>query len=106
MEIQQELIDHGYIVKKDHKNFRKTKPHFLTYIVDDTLITVGKNNIQNEYITHKLAKSNEYWFHVKDGSGSHVVVHTDELTENLIRTAANLAAYNSIYKDSSTVPVM
>ena len=105
MEIQQELIDHGYIVKKDHKNFRKSKPHFLTYIVDETLITVGKNNIQNEYITHKLAKSNEYWFHVKDGSGSHVVIHTDELTENLIRTAANLAAYNSIYKDSSTVPV-
>lgn len=105
MEIQQELIDHGYIVKKDHKNFRKSKPHFLTYIVDETLITVGKNNIQNEYITHKLARTNEYWFHVKDGSGSHVVIHTDELTENLIRTAANLAAYNSIYKDSSTVPV-
>ena len=105
IEIQQELIDHGYMIKKDTKNMKKVKPHFLTYIVDETLITVGKNNIQNEYITHKLARSNEYWFHVKDGSGSHVVVHSEELTENLIRTAANLASYNSIYKDSSTVPV-
>lgn len=105
IEIQQELIEHGYMIKKEMKQTRKTKPHFLTYVVDDTFITVGKNNLQNEYITHKLAKSNEYWFHVKDGSGSHVVVHSDELNEILIRTAANLAAYNSIYKESSTVPV-
>ena len=106
LEIKEELINNGYLINKETKrNTKKQKPHFLTYVVDDISITVGKNNLQNEYITHKLANGNDYWFHVKDGSGSHVVVHTNELTENLIRTAANLAAYNSIYKDSSTVPV-
>ena len=106
LEIKEELINNGYLINKETKrNTKKQKPHFLTYVVDDISITVGKNNLQNEYITHKLAYGNDYWFHVKDGSGSHVVVHTNELTENLIRTAANLAAYNSIYKDSSTVPV-
>lgn len=106
LEIKEELINNGYLINKETKrNTKKQKPHFLTYVVDDISITVGKNNLQNEYITHKLANGNDYWFHVKDGSGSHVVVHTNELTENLIRIAANLAAYNSIYKDSSTVPV-
>ena len=105
LEIRQELIDNKYLIKNESKRNKKQKPNYLTYIVDDILISVGKNNLQNEYITHKLAKSNEYWFHVKDASGSHVVVHTDELTENIIRTAANIAAYYSSFKESSSVPV-
>lgn len=105
LEIQQELIDNKYLLKQNKSNNKKIKPHFLTYIVDDVLISVGKNNIQNEYITHKLAKASDYWFHVKDASGSHVVIHSDLLSEELIRTAAMLAAYYSDYKDSSSVAV-
>ena len=106
LEIRQELIDNKYLLNQEqHKNKKKQKPNFTTYIVDDTYISVGKNNLQNEYITHKLAKSNEYWFHVKDASGSHVVVHSDVLTENIIRIAANLAANFSSLSQSSSVPV-
>ena len=65
-----------------------------------------ENNIQNEYITHKLAKPNELWFHVKDGSGSHVVLAKEnDITEAEIRCAAMLAAYYSYASLSSSVAV-
>ena len=108
LEIQAELINGKYLFKNTpNKNKKKEKPKLLTYISDNgTCITVGKNNIQNEYLTHKLAKPNEMWFHIKDAPGSHVVVHNShELTEEEIRTGAMLAAYYSTYQDSSSVQV-
>lgn len=107
IEIQDELINGKYLFNKVTQNKKKNqKPKLLTYIVGDTLISVGKNNIQNEYLTHKFAKAGDTWFHVKGAPGSHVVVHkADELTEDEIRTAAGLAAYYSTYKDSSSVAV-
>ncbi len=106
IDIKDELIKNKYLFKPLSNKKKEKKPRLLTYIVDDTLISVGKNNIQNEYLTHKYAKPNDTWFHVKDNPGSHVVVHTEfELTENLIRTAAILAAYYSKEKESSSVQV-
>ncbi|MGM9970336.1 MAG: NFACT family protein, partial [Anaeroplasma sp.] len=106
LEIQDELINNKYIFNKQLSQKKKNKPKILTYEVNNLLIFVGKNNIQNEYITHKLAKPNNYWFHIKDGAGSHVVVNSEtELSEEIIRIAANLAAYHSTYKDSSSVAV-
>ncbi|MDE7161663.1 MAG: NFACT family protein [Anaeroplasmataceae bacterium] len=105
LEIQQELIDNHYLLNVKTKEKRKAKPNYLTYIVQDTLIYVGKNNLQNEYVTHKLAKPTDYWFHIQNGSGSHVIVTTNELTEELIRSAAMLAAHYSSFADSSSIPV-
>ncbi len=104
VEIREELELSGYLKKKDSKN-KKKKPNFLTYVVDDVEILVGKNNIQNEHITHKLAKRNEYWMHVQNSPGSHVLIKTDTLTENIIRTSANLAAFYSKYRYSSSVAI-
>lgn len=105
LEIQQELIDHRYMLEDKEKNKKKVRPNYLTYIVGETLLYVGKNNIQNEYVTHKLAKGSDYWFHVQKASGSHVIVATNELTEELCRTAAMLAAKFSSLSDSSSIPV-
>ena len=106
LDIKDELIKNKYLFKPLSNKKKEKKPRLLTYIVDDTFISVGKNNVQNEYLTHKFAKSNETWFHVKDAPGSHVVVHNDfELSENEIRTAAMLAAYYSSQKESSSIPV-
>ncbi|MCR5350514.1 MAG: NFACT RNA binding domain-containing protein, partial [Acholeplasmatales bacterium] len=106
MDILDELINNKYIFNRKPSNKKKNqKPHLLSYIVDDCVISVGKNNIQNEYLTHKFSKPNDMWFHVKNSPGSHVVVHSTDLTENIIRTAANLAAYYSEFKDSSSVAV-
>ena len=73
---------------------------------EGSVIYVGKNNIQNDYITHTVAKKDDLWFHVKGYHGSHVVVSGDsKYSENVIRYAANLAAKYSDSKDSSSVQV-
>ena len=63
---------HG--VGKDRQKLKKNpKPlHFVTS--DGFDVYCGKNNIQNDYVTTKLADKNDYWFHVKNAAGSHVVL--------------------------------
>jgi predicted ribosome quality control (RQC) complex YloA/Tae2 family protein len=110
-EIKNELMLNGYLKQSSKFKKKQYKLDFLTYKLDDVTIYVGKNNTQNDYLTHKLASSNDYWFHVKDIPGSHVIVKVPEnnpnyiLTEKIIRTSANIAAYYSSAKTSSSVPV-
>ena len=73
--------------------------------MNDAEIYVGKNNLQNNYITHQLSRKNDLWFHVKDYHGSHVLLKSNEYSESQIRLCANLAAYYSKGKNSSSVPV-
>ena len=108
LEMKEELENLGYIKKKKAKEQKRKKqsPHFDTFIAkDNTLIYVGKNNLQNDYLTFKFAKRQHYWFHVKDMPGSHVIVACDNPNEYLIRLAANLAALYSKARNSSSVPV-
>lgn len=106
LDIKDELIKNKYLFKPLQNKKKQQKPRLLTYNVNDIEISVGKNNVQNEYLTHKYSKPNDMWFHVKDAPGSHVVIHFEgELDEELIRSAATLAAYYSTFKDSSSVAV-
>ena len=106
-EIKEELMNRKYIKSTVKLKKKKKKPNFDTYFDDlGNEILVGKNNIQNAYITHKIAKHNEMWFHVKDAPGSHVVIRqTLPLEEVSIRTSAHLAAYYSKLRSSSSVAV-
>ena len=101
-----------YYFKSNQKNKKKPqKIDLLSYSIEDVIIYIGKNNTQNDYLTHKLSASNDYWFHAQKLSGSHVIVKVPEnnpnfiMSETIIRTAANLAAYYSTGKNSSSVPV-
>lgn len=108
LEIKDELENLGYLKKKKVKQLpkKKNKPHIETYSTKDNIIIyIGKNNIQNDYLTFHLANKNDTWFHVKDMPGSHVVVHSDTLDEYTIRLASKIAAYYSKGKKSSSVPV-
>ncbi len=71
----------------------------------DVVIYAGMNNLQNEYLTFKMANKSHYFFHVQQGPGSHIVLFSDHLDENLKRIVANIAAYYSSYRYSSTVAV-
>ncbi|MDE6025143.1 MAG: NFACT family protein [Lachnospiraceae bacterium] len=100
-EIKKELVENGYIkgrVQKG-KGSRETKSKPLHYISSDGFhMYVGKNNLQNEELTFKLATGNDMWFHAKNMPGSHVIVKLDGATELPDRTyeeAARLAAYYS-----------
>lgn len=108
-EIREELQEGGYLKQRHKKGFKKakdTKPVLDEYIsTDGDLILVGKNNKQNEYLTNKLSKRDEIWFHTKDIPGSHVVIRNSEPTEKTLEEAAMLAAYYSKAKNSSRVPV-
>lgn len=108
LEIKEELENQGYLKKKKIKQLpkKKNKPHIETYLTKDNIIIyIGKNNIQNDYLTFHLANKNDIWFHVKDMPGSHVVVHSEQLDEYTIRLASKIAAYYSKGKKSSSVPV-
>lgn len=108
LEIKEELENLGYLKKKKKINsIRKNKkPAFETYYTKDGIeICIGKNNLQNDYLTFKHAHRYDTWFHVKDMPGSHVIVKGDQLDEYTIRLASNIAAYFSKGKNSSSVPV-
>ena len=106
IEIQDELRDTGFL-KKKNKTTKAKKPNYDTYFDSDgVMILVGKNNLQNNYLTHKYAKKDYWWFHTKEHTGSHVIVaKSDDLSETTIRTAAQLSAYFSKAKKSSSVPI-
>ena len=67
----------------------------------------GKNNIQNEYITFKLAEKHDWWFHAKGTQGSHVLLVTngEEPADSDFTEAAQIAAYNSKVADGQNVGV-
>lgn len=106
LEIQEELRESNYL-RTSSKPLKKKKPKLLCYEIEpDVLVYVGKNNIQNDYLTNKFAMPNELWFHVKDAPGSHVLLRTTkEITDDMIRITANIASYYSYFQDSSSVPV-
>ncbi|MGE6258690.1 Rqc2 family fibronectin-binding protein [Heyndrickxia sporothermodurans] len=107
-EIRLELAEEGYIrIKQKRNNKNKGQKIVLeTYLATDgTTVLVGKNNKQNDYLTNKVAARDELWLHTKDIPGSHVVIRSKNPSETTILEAANLAAYYSKAKDSSSVPV-
>jgi predicted ribosome quality control (RQC) complex YloA/Tae2 family protein len=108
-EIREELVEGGYIRDRQKRNAKKTanaKPILDHYLSSDgTELIVGKNNKQNDYLTNKLAARDDIWLHTKDIPGSHVVIRSKEPSEETIHEAANLAAYYSKARNSSSVPV-
>jgi predicted ribosome quality control (RQC) complex YloA/Tae2 family protein len=70
-------------------------------------VLCGKNNIQNEYITHKLAEKHDYWFHAKGVPGSHVLLVTEgrEPADSDFTEAACIAAQYSKAAGGAQVPV-
>jgi predicted ribosome quality control (RQC) complex YloA/Tae2 family protein len=106
-EIREELAEQGWmkarILKKKKKIVKPTPEAFISS--SGLAISVGKNNKQNDYVTFKLSNKSHLWFHTKDIPGSHVVIHDVEPDEASILEAANLAAYYSKARESSSVPV-
>ncbi|MGG3282651.1 Rqc2 family fibronectin-binding protein [Paenibacillus solani] len=108
-EIRDELIQQGYLRDRSRKTKKKKKndkPTLHVYTSSEGIeLYVGKNNLQNEYVTNRLASSNDTWLHTKDIPGSHVVIRSSEYGEATLQEAAQLAAYYSQAKESSSVPV-
>jgi predicted ribosome quality control (RQC) complex YloA/Tae2 family protein len=87
---------------EDKKLFRSIK------INDEWDILIGRSNTENDILTCKTAKPNDWWFHSRIFHGTHVVLRNYQKKnppENLITICSRLAAYYSSAKNSQNVPV-
>ena len=106
-EIREELIQTGFIRRRQREKIQKRKKP-EQYLASDgkTIIYVGRNNLQNEELTFKMARKEELWFHAKDIPGSHVVISGNLDPSDEVKTdAAKLAAYFSKGRLSNLVQV-
>ena len=106
-EIREELIQTGFIRRRQREKIQKRKKP-EKYLASDgkTIILVGRNNLQNEELTFKIARKEELWFHAKDIPGSHVVITGNLNPSDEVKTdAAELAAYFSKGRLSNLVQV-
>ena len=109
-EIRDELYRSGYASRMKGYAAPKKQPaptvaKFRT--TNGYLVYCGKNNLQNEHITHKLADRNDYWFHAKGVPGSHVVMVTngEEPDAQDFTDAACIAAHYSKAAGGAQIPV-
>ena len=101
----QYLKNEGYIKDKIIVNKDVKASNIKHYHYKNIQISVGKNSSNNEYLTLKYSKPEEYFFHVKDYPVAHVVVHNISLNNELIEFAATLAIKNSKAKDKTKIIV-
>lgn len=106
-EIREELIQTGFIRRRQREKIQKRKkPEKYLSTDGQTVILVGRNNLQNDELTFKMAKKEELWFHAKDIPGSHVVITGNLQPSDEVKTdAAELAAYFSKARLSNLVQV-
>ena len=112
-EIRQELMDNGYLKQHRRKMTAKGKQKIvhakpLEFRSSGGLtILVGKNNSQNDRLTHREADKRDLWLHAQKLHGSHVILKTGGLPpdERSLTEAAMLAAWFSQGRDSGQVPV-
>ncbi|SEP55771.1 Rqc2 family fibronectin-binding protein [Piscibacillus halophilus] len=106
-DIREELQDQGYFKAKASNKKKKKKTIQPDYYqaTDGTEIVVGRNNKQNEFVTNRLANKEDVWLHTKDIPGSHVIIRSQDPSEETIIEAATIAAFYSKAKMSSSVPV-
>ncbi|HFH7498322.1 TPA: NFACT family protein [Streptococcus agalactiae] len=106
-DIREELVETGFINRRAHdKQHKRKKPE--QYLASDgkTIIMVGRNNLQNDELTFKMARKGELWFHAKDIPGSHVLIRDNLNPSDEVKTdAAELAAYYSKARLSNLVQV-
>ena len=107
-QINDELINQGYIRKQKKNRLRKkiTERNLNEFkLSSGKHVLVGKNNYQNDWLTLKKANKSDYWFHVKNVPGSHVILRDDQPSDQDIKEAAEIAAFFSKGKDSAHVQV-
>ena len=84
---------------------------FKHYIIENKYdLYVGKDSKNNDLLTTKFAKQNDYWFHSRGSSGSHAVlrIHNtkESVPKSVLKKAASIAAYHSKAKTAGIVPVV
>ena len=108
-EIREELQEQGYIKRTPlkRKNAAQAGAPLRFISSDGFVILTGRNNRQNDYVTLKLSRAEDIWFHTKNIPGSHTLIKSGgtEVPQQTLLEAAIIAAYHSKAGASSNVPV-
>ena len=115
-EIAENVSTKKAIAKQEkNKNIKKKSSseviEFETQTIDGFTVYIGKNNMQNDYISLRLSNPNDIWFHTQKIHGSHVLLRNsenleiDEIPENVLFNCAKLAKENSKASTSLNVSV-
>lgn len=106
-EIRKECMDAGIIKKlKKPLSYKLGKSNYIHLTIDEGEIFIGRNNQQNEYLTHRFAKPTDIWFHTQDIQGSHLILRLNvEPDDMILSKVAQYAAYFSKARETSKVPV-
>lgn len=107
-EIKQEIISLGLLPQPRKKQPSQNRSTPLrVQLTPDTFLYIGKNNRQNDYVTFKLGRGSDLWFHARNIPGSHVILKTTlpQPREEDILAAARLAAGYSKGRNADRVPV-
>lgn len=105
-----QLIKEMKIDKEMNKIDDKASSQFREFLIDGKYkVLVGRNSKNNDELTLHHSNKNDYWFHARSVSGSHVVLRNDNqkdiIPKNILKSAASIAAYYSKAKTASLVPV-
>ena len=115
-EIRDELYHGGYAsrMKQPSQRKKKTSSPMEFRTSGGFRVLCGRNNSQNELLTHSLARKNDIWFHVKGMPGSHTVLFCaeaveregiDSIPERDFTETAVIAAFYSSSAEAKQVPV-
>jgi len=102
-DLRQLMIELNLI--KPHKHTEK-QPKIMHHHIKHQAYDIfyGTNAMQNNYVTHQLAKKDDYFIHVKDAPGAHVIYRGQAHDEGFL-LALKIAAYHSKLRFSSSIPV-
>ena len=110
IEIRQELEDNGYLrpqkaVKKGMKRVKSKPMEFCSST--GMRISVGRNNVQNDQLTTKMAFKSDIWLHTQGIHGAHVILWTEGKKPDVtsLKEAAMLASWFSQGKEGQNIPV-
>lgn len=85
------------IEKRREKKSEKTRAG-LTFYVEGSCILVGRNAKESDELFRRNARGRDLWLHTRDYEGGFVFIKrskAEEVSENVIKAAANLALYYS-----------
>lgn len=107
--LREELAENGYLRREPRKKGGKQAalPPLSYHSSDGLLILQGRTNLQNDRLTMREAKKDDYWFHTQNIPGSHVILVTQgqEPSPKSLEEAAVIAASGSKARHSALVPV-
>ena len=102
---EEEMREEGLLRNEQKSKAKTPKIPCTLYEKDGCRIYCGKDGIRNEYVTFKLGKEGDLWFHIAKAHGAHVILSHPDPSEELILFAAEIAAYYSERRNDQSAEV-